>query len=197
MPRLVPKVRARSISEIEAIAESILRKHSPGTLAGESPFPVLKYIDGPLEDEYQVDYEVQDLGPSVEGRLEGRTLILNTPVYEGLCRDQNRPRFTGAHEIGHGVLHAGQLAVMNDSSRGCPTLYRKEEIKPFLNPEWQANTFAGAILMPLSGVLTVLSTGNWLGLPFAASVIATRFRVSEQAAEIRLRKLIERGAVFL
>lgn len=197
MSKLLPKVRGRSIAEIESIAESIVAKHSPETLDGKSCFPVLGYIDGPLKDEYEVDFGVEELGVGREGKLEDYTLILDKAVYVGLCNNQRRARFTGAHEIGHAVLHAGELAVMNDSARGRPSLYRKEDIKPYLNPEWQANTFAGALLMPAAGVRAVLKRKSWLGLSFAAAVMATRFCVSEQAAEIRLKKLIERGGVVL
>jgi hypothetical protein len=197
MAKPVPMVRPRTIAEIEAIAQQILERHSPRTLVGERAFPILDYIDGPLFEEYGVDYDVQDLGPSVEGKLEGHTLVLNTCVYQGMLRNQSRDRFTGAHETGHAVLHAGQLAVMNDSARGQPTLYRQGEIKPFLNPEWQANTFAAAILMPLPGVRMVLSTVARRDLMSVATMIAARFQVSEQAAEIRVRKLVERGAVML
>ncbi len=197
MAKPVPLVRGRSTAEIEAIATRILQRHSPDTLVGKASFPVLKYIDGPLFDEYGVEFDVQDLGSSIEGKLEGHTLILNTHVYEGLLQNRNRPRFTGAHEAGHAVLHAGQLAVMNDSARGQPTLYRKDEIKPYLNPEWQANVFASAILMPLPGIEAILRRMTSRSLMLATPMVSSQFCVPEQAAELRLKKLMGKGQILM
>jgi hypothetical protein len=192
MAKHVPRVQGLSYAKIEAVSGSILARHSPRTMTGEQPFDVMKYIDGPLEEEYKVDFSVQDLGPAVEGKLENRTLVLNTPVYEGLIQGRPRHRFTGAHEVGHAVLHAGQLAAMQDSAKGAIALFRPNDIPAYENPEWQANAFASSILMPASGVQAIISRNAWIGIPYAAMAIALRFRVSNEAAEIRIKNLLER-----
>jgi len=192
MAKHVPRVNGLSYARIESISLGILTRHSPRTLLGEQAFDVAKFIDGPLEDEFQVEFAVQDLGPAVEGKLENRTLILDTPVYEGLNRGHARHRFTAAHEVGHAVLHAGQIAAMQDSAKGTVALFRPHDIPAYENPEWQANAFASSILMPFSGVQNIIRRSAWLGVPFAAMAIAPVFKVSREAAEIRIKNLVER-----
>ena len=79
---------------------------------------------------------------------------------------------TIAHEVGHVLLHSEQniqqLARTN-----------KETIKPYENPEWQADTFAAELLMPAS-MITEDDT---------VFTVARRFGVSYSAARIRLNKL--------
>ena len=55
----------------------------------------------------------------------------------------------------------------------------KETIKPYENPEWQADTFAAELLMPAS-MITEDDT---------VFTVARRFGVSYSAARIRLNKL--------
>ncbi len=56
---------------------------------------------------------------------------------------------------------------------------------------------AGAILMPLAGVRAVLSRGPCLSVHIAAALVAATFRVSEQAAEIRVNTLLKGGLITL
>lgn len=88
-------------------------------------------------------FEYEVLGHGEMGNRHGywdpmsRTLALREDVYEGLVKQNRRDRFTAMHEAGHAILHRGQL---NRSMGGAIPAYR--------DPEWQANTFAAAILMP-------------------------------------------------
>jgi hypothetical protein len=197
MAKPVPMVRPRSANEIERAADRILEKHGKSTLAGKEPFDIVRFVDGPLEDLCEIEFEVQDLGPNIEGRFENRTLILSTRVYQGAVRGRNRDRFTTAHECGHAVLHANELDVINEWQRGKVALFRREDIVAYRNPEWQANQFAGAVLMPLAGVRAVLANGPCLSASIATSLVAATFRVSEQAAEIRVNKLLKGGLITL
>ena len=66
---------------------------------------------------------------------------LREDVYEGYLAGQGRDRFTAAHELGHLLLHnnIGMARSIKSPS----------ELKPYENSEWQANTFAGALLIPV------------------------------------------------
>lgn len=197
MAKPVPMVRPRSANDIEQAATRILDRYGRATLAGKQPFDIIRFVDGPLEENYKIAFEVQDLGPHIEGRFENRTLILNTPVYQGAVHGKNRDRFTCAHECGHAVLHANELDVINEWQRGKVALYRREDIPAYCNPEWQANRFASAILMPIAGVAAVLKEGRCLSVGFAAARVAAHFRVSQQAAEIRISTLLKGGQITL
>nr|WP_305147469.1 ImmA/IrrE family metallo-endopeptidase [Butyricicoccus faecihominis] len=66
---------------------------------------------------------------------------IRNSVYEGACCGNGRDRFTLAHEIGHFFMHRDvDLALSRIDERNDVPAYRKSE--------WQANTFASALMMP-------------------------------------------------
>ena len=84
------------------------------------------------------------------GEEHGRTypergeIWLRADIYDGMSNGQGRDRFTLAHELGHLLLH---------QQRGLARRLRPvREVKIYENPEWQANSFAGALLIPLTAV---------------------------------------------
>lgn len=98
-----------------------------------------------------------------------RIIRISTSCYNAARRKHPRYPFTLAHELGHLLLHTGK-----------PTsLARGEKVKPYVDPEWQANTFASAFLMPENGVRTCT----------CISEVMRRFGVSRPAAEIRVNTL--------
>jgi len=100
-------------------------------------------------------------------------MMLREDVYRGAWKDQGRDRFTVAHEMGHLVLH--RFVGMARRLR--------TEVLTFENSEWQADTFAGELLMPLPDVLEHAT----------AQDIATVFKVSLEAARVRLSVLTQEG----
>ncbi|WP_414632974.1 ImmA/IrrE family metallo-endopeptidase [Brevundimonas sp. UBA7534] len=100
-------------------------------------------------------------------------IVLPQTVYHSAWEDDGRARFTAAHEIGHWALH----------STCALTRAHADTLKPFQNSEWQANLFAAEILMPVKFVYA----------DDTAQDLCTRFRVSLQAAELRLRNLAKWG----
>lgn len=88
----------------------------------------------------------------------------------------NRQRFTLAHELGHYALQHGEKTDNKN------TLYRNGDSNP---DEIEANAFAAELLMP-EGVVKYLIADKGLT---DISELAQYFSVSEQAMEIRLRKL--------
>jgi Zn-dependent peptidase ImmA (M78 family) len=60
----------------------------------------------------------------------------------------------------------------------------------FRSPEWQANTWAAAFLMPYLAVQTYLRRLAYEGEEFTRKGFAANFEVSQHAAAIRLEKLL-------
>jgi len=92
-------------------------------------------------------------------------LRISETTYNGACDGTPRDRFTIAHEIGHLLLHTPNRVIFTRSDN---------EIKPYENPEWQANTFAGELLV---------STDFIHGL--SVDDIAKKYQVSVDVASIQ------------
>jgi Zn-dependent peptidase ImmA (M78 family) len=72
------------------------------------------------------------------------------------------------------------------SDTGELVVYRRQIVKPYRDPEWQANTFSSALLMPAQMVRLLASKEHRLLLP---GTMTEEFGVSFQAAEVRLKVL--------
>jgi len=66
-------------------------------------------------------------------------------------------------------------------------------LEPFCDPEWQANAFAAAVLMPTSGMQSLQRRFKERSA-FVMKVMET-FGVSYSAANYRIDKLIRRGSL--
>jgi Zn-dependent peptidase ImmA (M78 family) len=86
-------------------------------------------------------------------------------AYSGIARD----RFTIAHEIGHYLMHTPDRVSF---SRGHDSNYK---MPSYLDPEWQANTFAAELLAPPNVIkgLTIIE-------------IMALCKVSKKVAEIQM-----------
>ena len=62
-------------------------------------------------------------------------------VYDGAYDRNGRDRFTLAHELGHYFMH-------RDVDLALSRIIDKRSVPAYCNSEWQANTFAPALLMP-------------------------------------------------
>lgn len=75
---------------------------------------------------------------------EGRTdwhqpvITLSASTYAKLLKADDRARMTAAHELGHLLMHSRQPIFF----------YRTQSKDHRFDPEWQANYFAAALLMP-------------------------------------------------
>lgn len=75
-----------------------------------------------------------------EGRLfpGKQLLVLRRDVYDGACMGDGRSRFTACHEFGHYILH-----------HDLPFSMARADFQPvYRDAEWQADTFAGFLMMP-------------------------------------------------
>ena len=187
-PRLIV-VSPRSRSDIEEVTEQLIERFQPAHCR----------LPGALDLEYLAEVELYnafgfDIGPAkLDASVEAvsipseRVIFIREDVYEALGRSQGRARFTVAHEIGHLVLH-GEVAEPFMSGNAA-TFYRKKgEIAPYRDPEWQAETFAGALLMPASTVRKLVADGGR-----SNELLSSVFEVSWAAARVRLEVMDQQG----
>lgn len=137
-------------------------------------FPIMFFLEHVLEEIFEGF--CYDIVPDEEmGNRAGETfpelnlIKIKESVYEGALRGNPRDRFTIAHEIGHLFLHRpGSVSYARADKK----------IKPYQDPEWQANTFAGELLVPMDLIR---------GL--SANHIADKCKVSFQVANIQLNSI--------
>lgn len=101
--------------------------------------PVLEWGMSKVDPHFVFDVQDVDEMGDDEGRVPmgDNKLILRIDVYEGACRGVARDRFTACHELGHYLMHRRiQLARA-----------RSDTDKIYCDSEWQADTFAGTLLV--------------------------------------------------
>lgn len=140
-------------------------------ISQDDPFPIIELIELLSADGIQFNYEVvpdEDLeGCYAKALPDKKIILIKESVYNGAYDGNHRDRFTLAHELGHLLLHGGDSISFARSN---------EKIKAYLNPEWQANTFAAELLVPTNSIdgLTVQQ-------------ISEKYNVSRKVAEIQLQ----------
>lgn len=85
-----------------------------------------------------------------------------------------RDNFTIAHEIGHLVLHSNISSYARDDPKS-----NNRSHKIYEDSEWQADNFSAEFLMPYNEAILCSSVDE----------IQTKFMVSRQAAEIRMKTI--------
>ena len=191
----VPPVSPLSGEQIEARSLSLVRQLHPDTIDRCIALPIHLILETQLTAVCGVHFCVDNLPDGTEGRFEGDELIINNNVYWAAHRGDPRARYTFAHEFGHCVLHKAQLKAMNQSRTNAPRLYCRDELKPYLDPEWQANKFAAALLMPRPAV-RALAAGQPLWRPGELeSEVAQVLNVSKQTAGYRVADLRKKGGL--
>lgn len=186
MSNFVPAVAPTSKKEIEVLATRLLCKHYPRLLRQPAAFPVLEFFDHVLREYYELDTGVEVLSDGVEGvTLPDGQVLVSEETYRSAHMKAGRGRFTVIHECCHGLMHSRQIqrAIVD---RGELVLHRRRTIEPYRDPEWQANYYAGAILMPHQMVVQLAKEEERFLLP---SAMADVFGVSRIAAEVRIDKL--------
>lgn len=109
-------------------------------------FPIIKFLEHvlPIVDQ---EFTMEILPTNQMGARYGVTypenhlIVLDENVYENAIAGIARDRFTIAHEIGHYLMHTPNRVSFARTNPGV-------KLKPYLDPEWQANTFAGELLAP-------------------------------------------------
>lgn len=124
--------------------------------------------------------------------------ILASPeTYDWLEKGHPRGGFFVAHELGHCLLHTDQLVRLAQMPKAQQAaLHRGGEgvgHKAYEDTEWQANAFAGALLMPARGLLILEQEHGKL----SQDIITEHFPVSAEAAGYRLELYNDRKEQLL
>lgn len=176
MPKYSFEVPPRCRDEIIEAAVSLRR-----ALRITNPmFPILQVVEVLLpQHDPEFSFEVkeyEELGDQ-HGltRPEMKEMWIREDVYEGARSGNGRDRFTIAHELGHYLLHNEPGLARTLKPRGSFPVYKCSE--------WQANSFAGALLIP-TDVAQALRDPN---------AIAETCGVSVDAATVQLKVLSQKG----
>lgn len=141
---------------------------------GDRPFPIVPFLEHVLPVLYE-DFELEistcgSLGDKFGETYPKKHLIrLREDIYDQAVEGHPFSRMTIAHEIGHLIEHENVPVALarNAASR---------QIEAYRCSEWQANAFAGALLMPASKILD-------LSIP----EIMERYQVTCSAAQCQSR----------
>jgi transcriptional regulator with XRE-family HTH domain len=143
-------------------------------------FPVIEVIElgmPRLDPKFVFEVRDRDEMGDDEGQVPvgGTSLILRDDVYRAACNNGRRARFTACHELAHYVLHRDVMLARA----------REDSDKIYSDSEWQADTFAGTLLMSSRHASSFGCSAD-----MADACIASR-----PAAEHLWRKYLEEGAV--
>jgi len=113
-------------------------------LENELYFPIIPFVENVLPLMFE-DYQFEVVPIEEMGKKHGETfpnsntIKIREDIYLRAVKGEGRDRMTIAHEVGHFFLHE------KDSISLC-RLAPGEKLKPFEDPEWQANAFGGELL---------------------------------------------------
>ena len=140
---------------------------------GQVFFPIMDVLEFRMESLFPGFY-VESCEREVMGGDEGRVvsgqnmIMLRRDVFDDASRHVGRARFTACHELGHFLMH--RQVVMARVREDSHPIYR--------DAEWQADEFAGRLLMPLSQVKSFASAAD----------AARKCGMSPEAARVMMSK---------
>lgn len=163
--------KPRSTKDIRELA-MFLRKSF--NLENVAKFPIMEFIEGVMHSiDEEFYYEIVDV--ETMGNIHGlacpdqHCIKIREDVYNRCWKGYGRDRFTLAHELGHYLMHNSGVTLARVG---------EENVQAYRNTEWQANTFAAELLMPLN----LINTND-------VKEISEKFGVSYSAAAIRAKKI--------
>jgi len=153
------------------IRELTMRVRGICGLQEELYFPITKFIERILPEIMNgFDYRIL---PKTEMRdtygmmnTVSNIMVIREDVYDGAVAGIPRHRFTLCHELGHFILHQPSFVS-----------FARGSIPKYCQPEWQANTFAGELMVPYH-----------LAKNMTVSEISAKCGISKAAAEIQYNK---------
>ncbi|WP_373840471.1 ImmA/IrrE family metallo-endopeptidase [Glaesserella sp.] len=161
-------VPAKSKKQIDSITQFI-RLANADLINPDGAIDVLAL----LEMKYQKYHIVpdEDMRGILGITLPDGNIVLRQSVYDGACDGNGRDRFTIAHELGHAIMHKEFIGLARPVEKNT---------KIYCNAEWQANEFAGRLLLP----------DSYIRLHNKSSVadIAEIFGISSECAQLRIYK---------
>lgn len=103
-------------------------------------FPIVQFIEWCLP-QLEMDYEivpVSEMEHAYGITHTGKGVMrIREDVYVGAIAGNPRDRFTLCHELGHFLLHTPDRVS-----------FARGEVPTYMEPEWQANTFAAELMAP-------------------------------------------------
>lgn len=163
------KLKARPLSrkEIREIARWLKSKLNLDLSQKIDIIQVFEYLSLILGYDYHLVCDDSIKGKYAETDIINKVIRIRESVYTGAALGISRDRFTIAHEIGHFIFHCFLGFSLCRSS---------EDVKPYEDPEWQANTFAAEFLV---------DTDQIKGL--STFEVADKYGVSKEVASIQLK----------
>ncbi len=143
-------------------------------------FPIMDVLEAGLQRVFP-DYYLEICDQSVMGADEGRVIaggnciILREDVYKDAWRGNGRARYTASHELAHFLMH--RQTVMARTREDHQPIYR--------DAEWQADEFAGRLLM----------SSRHVGSFATPDEAAKKCGMSPEAARVMLSKYGREGKV--
>lgn len=122
-------------------------------------------------------------------------VLASETTYNWLQEGHPRGAYFVAHELGHCLLHTGQLIRLAQMPKAQQAAFHRgrSDHQPYEDTEWQANAFAGSLLMPALGLAALEKKRGRL----TTSLIVSEFGVSNEAAGYRLQLYTERKEALL
>ncbi|MHB1952324.1 MAG: ImmA/IrrE family metallo-endopeptidase [Sulfobacillus sp.] len=189
----VPPVNPLSVAAIEELGRCFLDQLAPEMLVKPQPLDVLGLADTRLQ---KFGIHVYPASREEIGNRDGATnpkgdgevsILVAEEVWETLESAIPKcyyARSTVCHEIGHAILHVPVLRrrlLLNDALART----QRVRLRAYEDPEWQAWTFAGAILIP-SATLRMLQAQQG---PLTPELVSSTFEVSAGMAQSHLARL--------
>ncbi|MBY0314421.1 MAG: ImmA/IrrE family metallo-endopeptidase [Bdellovibrionales bacterium] len=181
----VPVVRGMSHAQIEKEASEFLQLVAPECLSDPRPTPMLEIFENKMDllgFRVVVGKNVKGLGGVTD--VTNRFIEIPLATYNQLEKGVPRARFTIAHECGHAKIHGKQAQMGTFASSENIQFARRSELRPFEDPEWQADTFAAAVLMPWQTMRMLYERGE-----MNVQTVMSVFQVSQAAASRRVMRL--------
>ncbi|KAF1079424.1 MAG: hypothetical protein GQF41_4304 [Candidatus Rifleibacterium amylolyticum] len=154
-------VPPQSYKSIGTKSEKFLQDFYRQGLTTPCRIPILEIVNDWPEFEEQTGFQLvaEELPPGVLGRTDFVNNLITIPPETCVAakNGDGRARFTIAHEVGHVWLH-------NVFFKGCILENRiltanRACMKTYEDPDWQAEAFASALLMPSTTMATAISNG--------------------------------------
>lgn len=139
-------------------------------------FPIVPFLENIMPQIFD-DFYVEICTIEEMGNCHGlacpteNCIKIREDVYVRATQGYGRDRFTLAHELGHFLMHQPQNISFARTGQ-------VDKIEAYKDPEWQANTFAAELLMPID----LIDTDD-------AYIISEEFGVSPTAASLRVKKI--------
>jgi len=182
-----------SYEEIELECLHFLKASFPENITKPTVLDVLSLEDYLFGYKLAIDDNL--VGTNIEGYTDflGKAFYVPLKTYDALVQGHhnNRERFTTTHEAGHIILH--RKIFENKSVMAARK--SSEKIATYMDPEWQANAAAAALLMPLPAFYREykrVKSAEYLRFSDIQS-LATKFQVSTDTVSIRIKTLSNKG----